>query len=40
VNAEIISKVEELVHASWEITINEAVNELGISYGSEQARLT
>jgi len=40
VNAEIISKVKELVHADWQITINEAVNELGISYGSAQARLT
>jgi len=40
VNAEIISKVKELVHASWQITINKAVNELGISYGSAQARLT
>jgi len=40
VNAEIISKVKGLVHANWQITINEAVNELGISYGSAQARLT
>jgi len=28
------------VHANWQITINEAVNELGISNGSAQARLT
>jgi transposase len=40
VNAEIISKAKELVHANWQITINEAVNEFGISYGSAQARLT
>jgi len=30
VNTEIISKVKELVHANWQITISENVNELGI----------
>jgi hypothetical protein len=40
VNAEIISKVKELVHANWQITINEAVNELRIFYGSAKARIT
>jgi transposase len=40
VNAERISKVKELVHADQQITINEVVNEVGISCGSAQAILT
>jgi hypothetical protein len=40
VNAETVSKVKELVCADQQITINEAVNEVGISYGSAQTIMT
>jgi hypothetical protein len=40
VNAETISKVKVLMRADQRITINEVVNEVGISYGSAQATLT
>jgi hypothetical protein len=40
VNVETISKVKELVHADRWITINDIVNDVGISYVSAQTSLT
>jgi response regulator of citrate/malate metabolism len=40
VNAETISKVRVLMCADKQLTINEVVNEVGISHGSARAILT
>jgi hypothetical protein len=40
VNAETFSKVKQVVHADWGITISDVANEVGALYGSSQATLT
>jgi hypothetical protein len=40
VNADTISKVQELMCAHRRITINEGVNKVGISSGSQEAIMT